>query len=489
MKPTITLVSLGPNDPGLITLSSAEALRSGKRVILRTARHGAASWLQEQGISYTSLDDMYDQYEDFDQLHQAMAKRLWQEASASPLVYAVPDAATDGSVTALMMAKPDDGSIVSLPGVSLADAYCAALPPEMRRFAGLRILPATDCHHAAQDPRIPLLITEINSRAMAGNVKVWLTDLYDDEMTVVFFPSSVKAYHKPCLLPLMELDRQKAYDHTTAVYIPPASIRERRRFCFDDLVEIMGILRGEDGCPWDREQTHETLRKYLIEEAYEAAAAIDEGDPDHLADELGDVLLQIVFHAHVGQSHGTFALSDVTTAICRKMMYRHAHIFGSDHCETADDVSANWERLKKAEKGLTTQSAVLADVSIGLPALMRAAKVQKKAALVGFDWDAPLEALPKVHEEAEEAAEEMRRGADPAEELGDLLFSCVNVTRLCGLDAEYLLKSATEKFISRFTAMENLIISDGKSLEGLTLREMDVYWNQVKSAQNRCDKN
>lgn len=119
---------------------------------------------------------------------------------------------------------------------------------------------------------------------------------------------------------------------------------------------------------------------------------------------------------------------------------------------------------------------------------MRAAKVQKKAAQVGFDWDAPLEALPKVHEEAEEAAEEMRRGADPAEELGDLLFSCVNVTRLCGLDAEYLLKSATEKFISRFTAMENLIISDGKSLEGLTLREMDVYWNQVKSAQNRCDK-
>ena len=255
----------------------------------------------------------------------------------------------------------------------------------------------------------------------------------------------------------------------------------RKRFCFMDLVRIMEILRAPGGCPWDQEQTHESLRRYLIEEAYEAVTAIDENDPDHLADELGDVLLQIVFHASVGQSHGTFAISDVTSNICRKMIYRHAHVFGDADCRTPGEVTENWEKLKKAEKGLTTQTSIMQDVSKGLPALMRASKVQKKAADVGFDWNTALEALPKVHEEAEEVRAELESGRDPAEELGDLLFSCVNVARLCKLEPELLLKFATEKFIRRFENMENMIKSDGKALEGLTLREMDVYWNQVKA--------
>ncbi len=151
------------------------------------------------------------------------------------------------------------------------------------------------------------------------------------------------------------------------------------------------------------------------------------------------------------------------------------------HCDTAEEVTQSWEKLKKAEKGLTTQASILADVSAGLPALMRASKVQKKAAQVGFDWDDPISALPKIHEEAEEVLAELKAGRDPGEELGDLLFSCVNVARLAGQEPELLLKAATEKFIRRFTAMENLIISDEKSLEGLTLAEMDVYWNRVKA--------
>lgn len=164
----------------------------------------------------------------------------------------------------------------------------------------------------------------------------------------------------------------------------------------------MEILRGDNGCPWDREQTHESLCRYLIEEAWEAVGAVNEDDPDHLADELGDVLLQIVFHASIGRTFGTFNINDVTSYICRKMIYRHAHIFGQIHCDTAEQVSASWEQLKKKEKGLQSQSDVLKDVSKGLPALMRAGKVQKKAKQVGFDWDSAKEALPKVHEEADE---------------------------------------------------------------------------------------
>lgn len=487
MKLNITVVSLGPGDAGLLTLQAADKLRGAKHLVLRTGRHRAVAWLEEQAITFTTLDDMYDQYDDFDRMHAAMAKKLWMlSEEQGALTYAVIDAATDESVRALHRSRPKEGKLTILPGVSRADACLAALPEE--QSGQVRILPAEDCMTAEHDPSMPLLITELWHPVLASQVKLWLTDVYDDEMTVMLYPSSAKMNRKPISIPLMDLDRQRTYDHTVSVYIPAAPLTSRKRYCFADLVRIMSILRGPGGCPWDREQTHETLRKYLIEEAYETVGAIDGGDPDEIADELGDVLLQIVFHADVAKAHQDFTISDVTTAICRKMIYRHAHIFGGDHCETAEDVSQNWERLKKAEKGLTTQASVLADVSQGLPALMRAAKVQKKAAQVGFDWDDAISALPKVSEEAAEVQAELEAQRDPAEELGDLLFSCVNVTRLCGLEPELVLKQATEKFIRRFTAMENAIISDGKPLEGLTLAEMDVYWNKVKqSAANQPD--
>lgn len=247
----------------------------------------------------------------------------------------------------------------------------------------------------------------------------------------------------------------------------------------------MAILCGPEGCPWDREQTHQSLRPYLVEEAYETLDAIESGNDERIADELGDVLLQVVFHGRIGQDHGTFTDLDITTAICKKMLYRHPHIFGDAACHSADDVAANWEQLKKREKHLETVTDAMKDVSPSLPALMRAAKVQRKAKQVGFDWDTPQDALQKVHEEADEVRQELDAQGKPGEELGDLLFSCVNVARLCGEQPELLLKSATEKFIHRFEVMENLLKQDGKSLEGLTLREMDVYWEKVKASSGR----
>lgn len=483
MKASISVVTLGPGDPSLMTLQTTELLQHAAHLVLRTQRHGAADWLKEKGVSFDTLDDFYDRYEDFSEMHTAMAKHLWHLAEAAPLTYAVMDASTDGSVSALAKMRPEGASLTCYAGLSAADACLAAVPAEIRG-EGLRILTAIDCIHAVPDPRTPLMITEINDRILAGDVKLWLTDLYNDEMSVAFFSPTEKAVYKPKLLALEDLDRQKKYDHTCCVYVPASPFRDRQRYCFADLKEIMGILRGDNGCPWDCAQTHESLRPYLIEEAWEAIGAIDEQDPDHLADELGDVLLQVVFHANIGESHGTFSLSDITTAICHKMIYRHAHIFGNAHCATPGEVSVSWEELKKAEKRLTTQADVLRDVSVALPSLMYAAKVQKKAAQVGFDWNTPEEALPKVHEEAEEVLEEMKNGRDPGEELGDLLFSCVNVARLSGKEPELLLKTATQKFMNRFDAMEKLIISDGKTLKDLTLSEMDVYWKRVKSAQN-----
>ncbi len=478
MKPVITVVSLGPGDPKLLTLQTVEALRRSRCLILRTSRHRTAEWLQDEGVAFADYDALYDEYEDFDTLHAEMARLLWETAHEKSVTFAVIDAQTDGAVRALRASCPEDGKVIILPGITMADSALALLPEEFEQSGSVRILPAMDAVQAAPDPATPLLVTEIFERVLASDLKLRLTDLYGDEPQVVFFPSSVKINRKPLVIPLMELDRQHTYDHTVCLYIPAMDLKARERYCFDDLLRVMHTLRAV--CPWDGEQTHESLRKYLIEEAYEAVGAIDEDDMEHLADELGDVLLQIAFHTDIAQEFGEFSISDVTTAIVRKMIYRHAHIFGNVHCSTAEEVSQSWEQLKKAEKGLTTQASVLADVSQGLPALMRAAKVQKKAANVGFDWDDALGALPKIHEEADEVLAELEAGRDPGEELGDLLFSCVNVARLAGQEPELLLKAATEKFIRRFTAMEKLIISDEKSLEGLTLAEMDVYWNRVK---------
>lgn len=483
MKPVITVVSLGPGDPKLLTLQTADTLRKSRCIVLRTARHRTADWLREEGIDFVDFDALYDEFEDFDNLHAEMASRLWKLAEQNAVTFAVIDAQTDGAVRALRTNRPAEGTVTVLPGVTMADNCLALLPEQIRHSGKIRILPAMDATEAAPDPATPVLVTELFDRVLASELKLHMADQYGDEADIVLFPSSVKINRKPIVIPLMELDRQRTYDHTVCLYIPAMPIEQRERYCFDDLLRIMHVLRQK--CPWDGEQTHETLRKYLIEEAYEAVGAIDEDDMDHLADELGDVLLQIAFHADIAQEIGEFTIGDITTAIVRKMIYRHAHIFGNVHCDNADEVSQSWEKLKKAEKGLNTQASVLADVSQGLPALMRASKVQKKAAQVGFDWDDALGALPKIHEEADEVLVELKAGRDPSEELGDLLFSCVNVARLANQEPELLLKAATEKFIRRFTAMENLIISDEKSLEGLTLAEMDVYWNRVKANQHK----
>lgn len=485
MKPVITVVSLGPGDPKLLTLQTADALRKARCLILRTARHRTAEWLQAETISFSDFDDLYDAYEDFDALHAEMARRLWAAASDKPVTFAVIDAQTDGAVRALRSSCPEGGKVTILPGVTMADSCLSLLPETFDQNGKVRILPAMDALDASADPSTPLLVTELFDRMLACDLKLRLSDLYGDDAEVVLFPSSAKINRKPLVIPMMELDRQRTYDHTVCLYVPAMDIHSRERYCFDDLLRVMHTLRRQ--CPWDGEQTHESLRKYLIEEAYEAVSAIDEDDMDHLADELGDVLLQIAFHADIAQEIGEFSISDVTTAIVRKMIYRHAHIFDNVRCSTAEEVTQSWEQLKKLEKGLTTQASVLADVSQGLPALMRASKVQKKAAQVGFDWDDAIGALPKIHEEAEEVLAELQAGRDPGEELGDLLFSCVNVARLANLEPELLLKAATEKFIRRFTAMENLIISDEKSLEGLTLAEMDVYWSRVKATQENRD--
>jgi tetrapyrrole methylase family protein / MazG family protein len=254
------------------------------------------------------------------------------------------------------------------------------------------------------------------------------------------------------------------------------------KYSFQDLVEIMTLLRSENGCPWDKEQTHDSLKKYLIEEAYEVLEAIDLKDKNKIYDELGDVLLQIVFHAQIGKEEGTFDIDDVTTAVCKKMVSRHTHIFGEDKADTPDEVINNWEAIKKKEKGLKSQTGVLKDVPGNLPALMRSYKVQEKAAQVGFDWDNIEDVFEKVNEEINELkdvyeSENLERITD---EIGDVFFSLVNLSRFLKVQPELALTGTINKFIKRFEYVEQESLKNGRKLEEMSLTEMDELWNKAK---------
>jgi len=252
------------------------------------------------------------------------------------------------------------------------------------------------------------------------------------------------------------------------------------------LTGILELLRSEEGCPWDREQTHKSIRSCLIEEAYEAADAIDNEDYDHLEDELGDVLLQVIFHANLGKEEGKFDLCSIANRECEKMIRRHPHVFLNKNSESIDKVLEKWENVKRKERGTTSQTDSLKNVPKALPALIRSYKIQKKAAEVGFDWDDVSDAFSKVKEETNELLE-IYRGNDETsimEEVGDLLFAVVNVARFLSVNPEEALNFTSSKFIDRFGFIEETARLQGKRLEEMSLEEMDKLWEQAKE-ENR----
>ncbi|MGI6711935.1 MAG: nucleoside triphosphate pyrophosphohydrolase [Bacillota bacterium] len=249
------------------------------------------------------------------------------------------------------------------------------------------------------------------------------------------------------------------------------------KFSLDPLVEVMKTLRGDNGCPWDKEQNHESLKKYIIEEAYEVVDAIDQKDMHKLCEELGDLLLQIVFHAQLAQEKGHFNICDVVCGVTEKMVRRHPHVFGKDHAETAEQVLVKWDQIKAQEQDA---SQTILDVPKNFPSLYRAQKIQKKAARVGFDWPSIDGAWDKVSEEMSEFKEAIRKGKGQKEELGDVFFALVNIARFVDIDAEEALHETINKFMRRFSFMEQKAKDINSKLEEMSLEELDELWNKAK---------
>ena len=447
----ITIAALGPDSGEMLTMGALSAMRQAGALVLRTARHGAVQELDRQEIAYKTLDPLYDMCEDFDELCAAAAQTLIKKArEAGNLCYAVSEPASDATVRALAASLPEDIALHVVGGVTLADCAACAVIPFGVNTENLRTVTALSTQEMRVQADCPQVITEIDSRYMASDVKLWLSDLFDDEMTVYFLENAAQAGIKAKPIMLCDLDRQAHYDHRTAVLVPKVSVYERSRASYEDFVEVIARLRAPGGCPWDRAQTFHTLRQYMIEEACEAAEAMDRDDPMKIADELGDVLLQVVLNSCIGAEHRDFTDRDVTSMAARKMITRHEHVFGREKAKDAQAVVSVWENAKKKERGEQSALERVLDVPASLPALMRGQKIIRR------QWQANGE-THSIEDVKAGAMAAMRALADEAageQALGAALENLCALAHVMDLDAEIALRSAITKRIDRLQQEE-----------------------------------
>lgn len=448
---------------GQLTLEAVEQLKSGAKVVLHTERCGCAKWLKDQQIPFETLDALYETSEDFDEHAQKAANAICDFAQANSVVYGVFDV-RDRSVAALMdMAK----NVRVVAGPPVEGALLA------RAQGAVQMLEASDWENYAISSARSALIREMDNRELASEVKLKLMETYPDETAVyVLFGDGGMAHTE-----LYNLDRLKNYDHRTcALVTAEPDLNHLERFDFGRLREVIEVLLGPGGCPWDRAQTHQSLRPYIIEEAYEVVGAIDEDDPYHLYDELGDMLLQVLLHAEIAKKHGEFDIGDVITAIGEKMVSRHSHIFGSDAAEDAAEVSDLWNKNKMTERGQKTYTESMRDVARSLPSTLRASKILKR-----LDGACRMEDdLQSAVREASVAVDAIAAAGDIEAVVGEALLKLIAVARTAKVDPEIALNAASDRLIERFAKVEGELNRRGEAMDELPKETLQKYWDLVK---------
>lgn len=480
MSGPIIVVGLGP--AGLDRLRSADLAvleEPDNKVVVRTAEHPAAAELAQRR-PIIACDDLYEQSADFDEVYEAIAARVLEAAASGPVVYAVPGSAVVGERSVPLIRAVATGIPVEIrPGESFIDLACAAVGIDPIAD-GLQVLDA----RALPDPlpfHVPTLITQIDSPLIASEVAVTLGRTLPDDHDVTVIDRIGDEDAEVRATPLAGLAKLEFGSRTT-LFVPPASVG------ILGLVATNRILRLE--CPWDAEQTHHTLVSHLIEETYETVDAVSKlpvaapgGEPDlgayaELEEELGDLLIQIVFHSTMAREAGAFDFDEVAEGIRSKIVSRHPHVFGDVEVKDAGEVIGNWEEIKRVEK---RRESLMDDIPTVLPGLARADKIQSRVAAVGFDWPDAAPVFDKVEEELGElrAAADDREGA--TNELGDLLFAVANLARHLHVDPDTALIRANDKFAARFRVVEELAATRSLRLRELSLDELDALWEEAKT--------
>jgi tetrapyrrole methylase family protein/MazG family protein len=501
----IVVVGLGPGRWDDLTLEARRILEAAPRIVCRTLRHPTVEALRAHrpDVALESFDALYDSAESFAALYPSMTERLFALAAEAqqPVVYAVPGHPLIGeeSVRLLRLSAPERSTSVRIvPGLSFVEPVCAALGLDPLE-RNLQLLDATllagtpiEAMMGVVQPTTPALVAQVYNRRLASGIKLALSEIYpeDWQVTVVRWaglPSEETLEH----IPLVDLDRGERADHLTTLYVPPLDPLQAVRVP-EGLRHVVARLRAPDGCPWDREQTHQSLRRYVLEEAYEVAEVLDEWDgslevAEKLSEELGDLLLQVYLQAEIADEEDLFHLGDVYQAVTEKLIRRHPHVFGEVQVRNAAHVIANWETIKRAERSArgeeTAAESVLRGVPKSAPALYQAFELGRKAARAGFDWPSTDGVLEKIAEEARELVEAVDSGAkDQAQaELGDLLFVLARLADHLGLQPEDALHAANRRFTRRFTAMEERARREGRALESLSPEEWLAWWGEAKA--------
>lgn len=483
----IIIVGLGPGDPELLTRRAWRILSEADEVYLRTAVHPGVERLPIR--TRRSFDEWYERAADFDTLYSQIADEVVRlGARPGGVVYAVPGHPLVGETTVSMIlarAKAQRIPVEVVDGLSFIEPTLAAIG--LDALNGVQIHDAVDIarmHHPPLNPDVPAILAQVYSQQVASDVKLTLANQYPENHEVMLIHGAGTPDSEFERVPLHEIDQSERIDHLTSLYIPPVA----GRGSFEYFQEIIAHLRAPEGCPWDRKQTHESLRPYLLEETYEVLETLDSGDSGALRKELGDLMLQIVLHTQIATEAGEFQMIDVINHVVEKMIRRHPHVWGEVKVEGAEQVHFNWDQIKKQEKAQNGENpeqmpkSVFDGVPESLPALAQASAYHERAARTGFDWPNVESVVAKLKEEIDELLRAETDG-HRAEEFGDVLTVMVNIARWYKIDAETALRESNRKFARRFRHIEERARASGREVEQLTFAEMEAFWEEAKRAE------
>ena len=485
---TIHIIGLGAGDLDQLPLGVYKKLKAADNLYVRTEDHPVLAELEQEGLTFNSFDAVYEKHDTFSPVYEEIAETLISLSQQTAVIYAVPGhpLVAEQTVQNLIEAEKQGRCQLAIEGGhSFLDSLFGAL--RIDPIEGFQLMDGTEMTSDQVNMTQHLLIAQVYDSFSASEVKLTLMEKYPDDYPVTIVTAAGSADEVLRTVPLHELDRSTEVNNLTTVYVPPAEEQTQRLKEWQTFRSIIAKLRSPEGCPWDREQTHESLSPYLIEEAHELLQAIREGDDDAIADELGDVLLQVFLHAQIGQDNGYFQLEDVLESISAKMIRRHPHVFGDVTAEDSDQVVANWQEIKAQEK--PAADSLLAGQDRFSSSLTTSFNYQKKAAKVGFSWPDAAGAWDKFHEELQEFQQEVAKGskARQLDELGDLLFTLVNLARFFDLSPEEAMMQANRKFQTRFRYVEQQVKEGTGNFSDYTLEQLDEFWNQAKLLARKED--
>ena len=465
----ITLIGLGLKE-GELNSRGAAALSSGAKIFARTA--DAPSYASLKGYDVQPLDGLFAASRNFDTLNKKLADTIIKQSRLTDVIYCVDGAVCEDNACKLILARKKDVEVIEGTSKTSHAANLAKL-----KSSCVTGVSAYDIKNLQPSPAA--VVYDVDDYFAASEVKSVLSDLYGEDCVCTFIrgDSAVK-------IKVYEIDRRKDYDMSCAVAIEEGEFLTKARYGYNDVLEIVRVLRAPGGCPWDRAQTNGSIRSNMIEEAYELVDAINKNDDDMLWEETGDVLLQAAFHTVLKEEQGAFTSRDVTTRLVKKLIFRHSHIFGNENAATENEALGVWDKNKEIEKKHSTYGEAVAAVPDNFPTCMRAQKVQKRAAKAGLDYLSAMSAADKLTEDTDSCINALIDGKNDAalKLCGDMLFDAVSVCRLAGADSEEVLTERTADFAKQFIKAEELAISEGKKVEDFGELEWNWYLLRARNA-------